>query len=240
MPTPTTSRIARRELYRGQCNCPYWHGAFGGLYLPHLRNAIYRRLITAHNALDDAEGKTDPRVALEVGDFNLDARQEVKLENESLVVMARPAHGGRIFTNSMSGRPRSTCWQRSSTGPKPITRPSPRPFTQKTAHGRLGDGPASIHDRVVLKQAGLDRLLVYDRHPREALVDHFYPIDVTLDDLMACREVERGDFVTGTYLARVRRHSRRMALVMERPGRGDGHTVRIEKINRAGRRIVGD
>jgi alpha-amylase len=26
---------ARRELYRGQCNCSYWHGAFGGIYLPH-------------------------------------------------------------------------------------------------------------------------------------------------------------------------------------------------------------
>ena len=33
---------ARTALYRGQCNCAYWHGAFGGVYLPHLRNAIYR------------------------------------------------------------------------------------------------------------------------------------------------------------------------------------------------------
>ena len=53
---PDYLEAARQELYRGQCNCPYWHGAFGGLYLPHLRNAIYRRLIAAHNALDDAEG----------------------------------------------------------------------------------------------------------------------------------------------------------------------------------------
>ena len=54
---PDYLEIARRELYRGQCNCPYWHGAFGGLYLPHLRNAIYRSLITAHNALDEAEAE---------------------------------------------------------------------------------------------------------------------------------------------------------------------------------------
>ena len=57
---PDYLEIARQELYRGQCNCPYWHGTFGGLYLPHLRNAIYRGLITAHNALDDAEGRTGP------------------------------------------------------------------------------------------------------------------------------------------------------------------------------------
>src|SRR5262249_35408365 len=29
---------ARTALYRGQCNCSYWHGAFGGVYLPHFRN----------------------------------------------------------------------------------------------------------------------------------------------------------------------------------------------------------
>ena len=43
---------ARLELYRGQCNCSYWHGAFGGVYLPHLRNAVYQHLIAADNLLD--------------------------------------------------------------------------------------------------------------------------------------------------------------------------------------------
>ena len=56
---PDYLEIARQELYRGQCNCAYWHGSFGGLYLPHLRNAIYSGLIAAHNAIDDAEGR-DP------------------------------------------------------------------------------------------------------------------------------------------------------------------------------------
>src|SRR5262249_29178618 len=82
---------ARQELYRAQCNCPYWHGACGGLYLPHLRNAIYRSLIACNNAIDDAEGKVGPRVALDVADFNLDARQEVRLENERLIAFIRPA-----------------------------------------------------------------------------------------------------------------------------------------------------
>ena len=49
---------ARQALYRGQCNCPYWHGAFGGIYLPHLRNAIYNQLIACDNLLDQATGKT--------------------------------------------------------------------------------------------------------------------------------------------------------------------------------------
>ena len=41
---------ARRELYRAQCNCGYWHGLFGGLYLNYLRDAVYHHLIDAEAA----------------------------------------------------------------------------------------------------------------------------------------------------------------------------------------------
>jgi hypothetical protein len=225
---PDYLEIARRELYRGQCNCPYWHGAFGGLYLPHLRNAIYRSLITAHNALDDAEAKTGPRVALEVGDYNLDARQEVKLENEGLVALVRPAQGGHLYELDV----RQTAINVLATlqrRPEAYHQAILNAIHPENRDHAKAEGPASIHDRVILKQEGLDRLLVCDRHPRKALVDHFYPIDVTLDDLAACRDVERGDFVTGTYLARAQRDARRVALVMERPGHADGHAVRIKK-----------
>jgi alpha-amylase len=226
---PDFLEIAQRELYRGQCNCPYWHGAFGGLYLPHLRNAIYRGLISAHNALDEAEGKLGPRASLEVGDFNLDARQEARLENDRLIALVRPALGGHLY--ELDDR-------RTATNLLATLDRRPEAYHQTIleaidrAHGvphESHDGPASIHDRVVLKQEGLDRLLVYDRHPRKSLVDHFYPIDVTLDDLAACRDVERGDFVQGTYLARVHREARRVALVMERPGYADGHRPRVRK-----------
>ena len=30
-------QAARVDLYQAQGNDPYWHGVFGGLYLPHLR-----------------------------------------------------------------------------------------------------------------------------------------------------------------------------------------------------------
>jgi alpha-amylase len=225
---PDYLEIARRELYRGQCNCPYWHGAFGGLYLPHLRNAIYRSLIAAHNALDEAEGKTGSRVAIEAGDLNLDARQEVKLENDALIALVRPALGGHLYELDVRQHAiniLATLERRPEAYHQAIIESIHR---AGSADGER-DPPASIHDRVVLKQQGLDRLLVYDTHPRKALVDHFYPIDVTLEDLSACRDVERGDFVTGTYLARIQRDAKRVALVMERPGIANGHALRIKK-----------
>ncbi len=228
---PDYLEIARQELYRGQCNCPYWHGSFGGLYLPHLRNAIYGSLIAADNALDDAEGRTGPRVALEVGDFNYDARQEVRLENEHLIAMVRPAQGGHLYELDI---------RQSTTNLLATLDRRPEPYheaiREATARLASGQGPESVTDShsnssepIRLKQQGLDRLLVYDRHPRKALIDHFYPVDVTLEDLAECRQVDCGDFATGTYLARVQRKARRVAVVMERPGRVRDHTIRISK-----------
>lgn len=221
---PDYLEVGRQELYRGQCNCPYWHGSFGGLYLPHLRNAIYEHLIAAHNALDDAEGRTGPRVSLDVADFNLDARKEVRLENERFVAFVRPATGGHLYeldvrhalTNVLSTLDR---------------RPEPYHGAIAASAGlaAMGDGPEFTPERVVFKHEGLGRRLVYDLHPRKALVDHFLPLDVTLDDLTACRDIERGDFVLGTYLSKFIRTEARVSLSMERTGRADGHLVRVHK-----------
>ncbi|SIO14326.1 alpha-amylase [Singulisphaera sp. GP187] len=217
--------VARQELYRGQCNCPYWHGAFGGLYLPHLRNAIYRSLIASHNALDDAEGKAGPRVSLDVADFNLDARQEVRLENDRLVAYVRPATGGhiyelddrRVLTNLLATLDR-----------RPEAYHGVIAAAAQSGTGHY-DGPAIISDRLVMKQEGLDRLLVYDRHPRKGLVDHFYAKDVTLQELVECQDVEQGDFLVGAYHSRVQRTADRVALIMDRPGWAEGHRIQIRK-----------
>jgi alpha-amylase len=212
---------ARRELYRGQCNCPYWHGAFGGLYLPHLRNAIYRHLIAADGALDAAEGKSGPRVALEVGDFNLDARQEVRLENDRLVALVRPAGGGHLYELDVR-----------HAGVNVLATLDRRPEAYHgtiAAHAGGTAAPDPAAGRIVFKQEGLDRLLVYDRHPRKALVDHVLPPGATLDEFAAGREVERGDFVAGAYLAKVQRGADEVRLILERPGRADGHLIHVRK-----------
>ena len=45
----------RRAIGRAQCNDAYWHGVFGGLYLPHLRDAIWRNLADAEAKLRQGE-----------------------------------------------------------------------------------------------------------------------------------------------------------------------------------------
>ncbi len=174
---PDYLEAARQELYRGQCNCPYWHGSFGGLYLPHLRNAIYRSLIAADTALDQAEGRTGPWVRHAVGDFNLDARQEVRIENDHLVALLCPAQGGHLYELDV---------RQSATNVLATLNRRPEAYHAKIvaaarAAARSRDkAPAAAQDEATsFKQPGLDRLLIYDTHPRKALVDHFYPVDAT-------------------------------------------------------------
>ncbi len=208
---PASLREARRTLYRAQCNCGYWHGAFGGIYLPHLRNAVYQQLIAADNLLDQALGLAAPRVAIEDADFNLDARREVKLVNDKLVCLVAPAAGGQLYELDV----RSICHNLAAT----LTR-RPEVYHRQVQQGAEANAPgvAAIHDRVIFKQAGLDQRLQYDRSPRKSLIDHFFEPQATLDEVAGARAEDLGDFATGVYEAKLRRGDGKVQALLSRTG----------------------
>src|SRR5262249_29876156 len=94
---PPAAQSARQELYKAQCNCPWWHGAFGGLYLPHLRSEVYTRLIAAEDHLPAAEARPADWLEAEMADLNLDGRPEVSLCNSKLAAYFQPAKGGCLY-----------------------------------------------------------------------------------------------------------------------------------------------
>ena len=213
---------ARRELYRGQCNCSFWHGAFGGIYLPHLRNAVYNHLIAADNLLDEALGKPAIRVEAAAADFNLDTRQEVQLVNDRVGCLFAPHAGGQLYELDV----RPICLNLLAT----LTR-RPEAYHHKILGGETqsnGD-VESIHDRVVFKQEGLDQRLQYDNHARKSLLDHFYPADVSLDAIARGEATELGNFVNLPFTARIRRNPDRIQVMMSADGQVDGTPVRIVK-----------
>lgn len=208
---PDLFSAARNDLYRGQCNCPYWHGAFGGLYLPHLRNAVYRHLIAADTALEQLEGRSGRWVAVEVDDYNLDARKEVRLSSNALVAYLAPARGGHLYELDI----RSTRHNLLAT----LNR-RPEPYHEKVLRGsqQTGDGHAvSIHDLVKFKQPDLDQRIQYDSWPRKSLVDHFLAPDLPLEEFRAGRG-ETGDFLMGVYDVRLRQSPRRVEAILTREG----------------------
>lgn len=72
-------------LYEAQANDAYWHGLFGGLYLPHLRRAIYNAIVRLEGLLDVAA----PRQPMLATDLDLDGDDEIFLQNGVLQAILR-------------------------------------------------------------------------------------------------------------------------------------------------------
>jgi 4-alpha-glucanotransferase len=213
---------SRTELYRGQCNCGYWHGAFGGIYLPHLRNAVYQHLIAADNLLDRATGKPESWIEAAADDFNFDARQEVRLANDKMMALVAPSRGGQLIeldVRRIQHNLLATFARR------------PEAYHRKVLAGahQNGDQIASIHERVVFKQPNLDQRLQYDDHARKSLIDLFYDNDATLEAVAQGTATQRGDFVAGIYEARIRRNPDRIQVQLLREGNAGGVPLRITK-----------
>ncbi len=159
---------ALRALYRSQCNCAYWHGLFGGLYLNYLRHALYAQLIAAENSADDLLLGTDRGLSVETVDFNKDGFDEVIISNPQINAFISPARGGALM--ELDYRP--ACFNLSN-----VLCRRPEVYHQdiltagKTG-GETGDPPHSIHSRVRFKEEGLEEKLIYDRWDRYSFMDH--------------------------------------------------------------------
>lgn len=222
------------HLYRSQCNDAYWHGVFGGLYLPHLRSAVYENIIRAEFLADrvlktgkraKAGAKKHPGAAswlvLEEGDFDGDGSGEIMVNSSLLNVFIDPAEGGRIA--EIDWKPRG--FNITNT----LTRRREH-YHEKIAHaGKDTGGTKTIHERVAVKEEGLEYHLQYDWYTRGSLIDHFFGSGVDLPGFMKSEYYESGDFVLGKYAARSSQRRAEARVLLERGGTVEGIAVRIKK-----------
>ena len=72
-------------LYRAQANDAYWHGLFGGLYLPHLRRAVWHNIVALEAELD----ALCPRPAIAAVDLDFDGKTELFAQTADLQIVIR-------------------------------------------------------------------------------------------------------------------------------------------------------
>ena len=204
LPSASRSR-AQEELYRAQCNCGYWHGVFGGLYLPHLRHSIYRHLLMA-----EREAEKDPAPGYKLLDLDLDGREEIRLHNGRINIFLDPDEGGRIV--ELDERERGV----NLTAGLSRRAESYHERVKKAVVASEGE-TRSIHDLVLTKVEGIGRHLRYDRYTRATLLDHFYPSTVRVEEVEA-GEQESGDFIEGAYRSAVSRKGKSVTAVLTREG----------------------
>jgi hypothetical protein len=178
------------HLWAGQCNCPYWHGVFGGLYLPHLRHANFRELIRAEVLADAADHGTKNWMDASETDFDGDGLNEALVSN-SRISLVFHSRGGRLieFDDKRSAVNLLNVMNRREEGYHHALREM---HLKKAAHheGEV----ASIHDLVKAKEEGLERLLVEDRIPHAGFTDYFLRPDVHAEIFSRGQAEDAGDF----------------------------------------------
>src|SRR5712691_5143325 len=203
------------QLWKGQDNDTYWHGLFGGIYMGHVRSAIYHHLIKAENAADRVHFGTEHWQRHEFTDFDRDSQDELLIESDQQNVYIDPQRGGTIFEWDMRRSMHNlacvmtrhqesyhqTLREYEQERRRREALASQKAVTHTDTQG--GNEPASPHTTLRTKEANLDQCLVIDRYRRNSLVDHFLAADVTLSDFAQVRFEEQGNFVEVPYKTEV-------------------------------------
>ena len=149
------------NLYRAQANDAYWHGLFGGIYLPHLRRAVWNNIIALEAGLDAIA----PRPAVVATDLDLDGKTELLACTQKMQLVLRDDGLG-------AAHELSSYLLRHNFGD--TLRRYHEHYHDKIGSGpseHQGEGIASAHDIVRFKHPITETDIVPDPHPRALWLD---------------------------------------------------------------------
>jgi len=227
---------ARDALWSGQCNCPYWHGVFGGLYLRHIRWATHRRLIAAERQADRLLHGRTGWLEVRREDLDYDGQPEVLVQTADLSLCFHPHLGGMLSEWDV----RRQDWnllnvlsRRREAYHEPLLEAEGAAPGLRQPTGDDTGAVHSIHDEMSVKEPGLAALLAFDPHRRGGLQEQFLPPEASLPDYAASTFASAGDFLLGPWQASVERTKEKVTVRLERHGRltlGDqSFPLRLEK-----------
>ena len=210
-------------IRRAQCNCAYWHGVFGGLYLGHLRRAVHENLVRAQARLMKKE---DNKLQLLRLDFDKDGSEEILLWSATMGLGLDPGRGGGLF---------EICHLPLAINLSDVLTRRPEAYHRNIQDTRQdnegGDkGISSIHDSAQSADENLKKQLVVDTYIRTSLLDHFLGPDATCEGYAFNNYSEQGDFVKARYQVEEAGVSSGEAIVkMTRTGRAGSGILTVKK-----------
>jgi alpha-amylase len=224
------------HLHRGQSNDCYWHGLFGGIYISHMRLATYEHLIGAEDLADAALGTARAAALM---DLDMDGRDEVRLAEPGQVVTVKPGEGAGIAAWDVRAarHAMAAVMRRRPEAYHETLRAHEAKASQPTDQQAKDDGGGvtSIHDIVMVKEAGLAARLHYDDHERRSALVRFLDPAATPDEVANGSARELGDFRDGDWQVD---HVAPGQVSLSRNGSADGQPFGISKTVRlAGGRL---
>lgn len=196
---------ARQNLWRGSCNCAYWHGIFGGLYLPHLRHAIYKELLKSEKLLNELDNRGNFQV--EILDIDIDGGKEIIVENQNLYLAFAPHKGAILQELSLLDK---------SFNLLNTLKRYKESYHRKVKYAEeTQNTQGSIHDIIAVKEKGLDKYLKYDIYPRKTFVDHVINPSITLQQFRDGEYYEDSDFINGHYDFDINKRVRKITFIRD-------------------------
>lgn len=167
----------RSHIGRAQCNDAYWHGVFGGLYLPFLRAALWRELAGAASILH-----ADESLTATVIDLDADGAEEIVVSSSQCFAVVAPARGAcvEVLLNLATGHNLADTMTRHEEAYHPAAASLDGAVVADPTHD-TATGTASIHDL----ETTLDFRPPLDDTRRALLVDRFVAPECTREDFVA-------------------------------------------------------
>jgi alpha-amylase len=212
---------ARDALWSGQCNCPYWHGVFGGLYLRHIRWATHRRLIAAEREADRLLRADAAWLDVRREDLDYDGRPEVLVQTADLSLCFHPHLGGMLSEWDMRGQDwnlLNVLGRRREAYHEPLLAGEGAAAGLRQPTGDDTGTVRSIHEELTLKEDGLAALLAFDPHRRGGLQEQLLPPDASVADYAASAFAWTDDFLLGSWEAFVDQREEEVTVRLERSG----------------------
>ena len=167
------------ELYKAECNCAYWHGLFGGIYLNHLRHALYEHILKAEHIFLKKNKSKD--IVIVEDDFWNEGSSQILVRNKKQSVIVFPYMGGAVSEFGIYGKAFNifnTLPRREEAYHEIL-----RNFDEDT-QSPADNGMKSIHDIVKVKEKGLKKYLVYDSSRRYSFKDLIFNEMPSADEMM--------------------------------------------------------
>jgi len=194
----STEENARKELYKSQSNCAYWHGVFGGFYANFLRQGVYSHLIKAENATTGGNSENK----IEMMKFEDSANDVVCAQNEFLALYVDPSYAGSIFEidykpfpynllNTVSRR-----YEPYHEKLKPRRRNAIDEIKKKVDR----DESVDLHEVLGIREPNLKRFLNYDSYRKFSSICHIMDLKTSLSDFVRSKHRSaRYDGLFGAY-----------------------------------------
>lgn len=180
------SKVFLENLMKAQFNDVLWHGIFGGLYLPNLRNNAYKYIIKAEKELE----KLAKSPKIQVKDYDFDGYEEVKVITENLIVIFDSKESGQLTELSLKDKEfnfQNTLTRRKEGYHQNLLNPKVSQTNE--------EGITTIHNaQQQIDPETVKNLLIYDWYTKNSFIDHITDDSFNLDNFYTCTFREYSDF----------------------------------------------